>query len=402
MTRTADVGGQGHGPRPGGERGEAARDQQLLANANIREPADLAAVLRAHPSQQAELLGLAHSRFGNGFVSEALAVVGLPDQQARSAAPGALPGQATLRGVQGGPDEMIDDAGENRAYNAASVLPFGGPKGWNATAILTNLGQRDTMSQTDSDGHRCVQAAGVASHVLRGPEATIGYLQHMLGDAAHGATAPTPRQTSARAILGRVCDRIRDHVATFQDLSWAQEALHDLTVADSAGTAQDKAVSEIAPTATSTTRAMHQWCKTPHDVIAAASALHDGEQLVVMSWVINFNSAFFEYETKHPDEGTQDQINVASAEHPVWRQRQQIRPGHRPDPTQSDPRRDLWAGHQLLIVREGPELRLYDPENQRGGHYRALDDAALAPMFVDEPAIDAYRYMRIDARITPR
>lgn len=358
--------------------------------------------MRANPSQQTELLRLAHARFGNGFVSEALAVVGLTDQQARSAAPGALPGQATLRGTIGGRDEMIDDGGENRAYNAASVLPFGGPKGWNATAILTNLGQRDTMAQTDSDGHRCVQAAGVASHVLRGPEATIHYLQAMLGDAAHGATHPTPRQTSARAILARVCDRIRDHVATFQDLSWAQEALHDLTVADSAGTPDDKAAAEIAPSATSHTRAMHQWCKTPQDVLAAAAGLHDGEQFVVMAWVINFNSAFFDYETRHPDEAAPREIDVSTNEHPRWRSRQHIDPAHRPDPTQSDPGRDQWAGHQLLIVREAGELRLYDPENKAGGHYRALDAAALAPMFVDERAIDAFRYMRIDARITPR
>lgn len=372
----------------------------MLAHATIREPADLAALLRANPGERDVLIRLAHQRYGNAFVAEAIPLIALTDQQARSAAPGTLPGQATLRGERVG-DELIDPEGEILTYNAASVLPFGGPKGWNATAILTNLGQRDTMSQTDSDGHRCVQAAGIASHVLRGPDATLAYLQHMLGDAAHGATSPTPRQTSARAIISRVCDRIRDRVATFQDLSWAQEAIHDSTVADSSGTPESQTLTEIAPSTTSETTPMHTWCKTAQDVIAAAHGLRDGEQFIAMCWAINFNSSFTHYEDDNPGEHP-DQIDVGTDEHHRWVHRAQLQRGRRPDPEKSDPGRDQMAGHQVLIVREGGELRIYDPEQRAAGHYLPLDAASLHPLFVDEAQFDAYRYVRIEAKVKPR
>jgi len=374
--------------------------------ATVREPADLAAVLRAHAGHRDALVRAAQQRFGNGFVAEAMPLVGLTDAQARTAAPAQL-ATSELQGHVGGRTGQIDN-NETPAANPAAALrlPFNAA-GWDATTLLTSLGQRDSIAKTDSDGKRCVQAVALASHIVRGPAQTIAYLEHMLGDAGHGASHPTPRQLSARAVLARVCDRLRDKAATYEDLSWAQEALHDLTTADGLGTTGTATIGEVAPASTSASQPIDRWCQSPRDVLEAASALQDGEQMMATEWHIMWNNeitrANLNAQYKDPDAAEVHDVDTGRGHHHHWVHQEDIIPGQRPDPTHAAPGRDDIAGHQLLIVREHGELRLYDPESRRGGgHYMLLTAAALAKAFASDAAEQTYGYVKLDVKITPR
>lgn len=371
----------------------ASADPALLAN--VHSPAELAAVLRTHHAQSDALLHLAHQRFGNGFVSEALPLVALTDAQARTAAPGQLDTSALRNADDDSPGHEVIN------YDPTSRLPFTAA-GWDARAILSKVGQRDRIANTDSDGVRCVQAVGIASHVLRGPDAVVQYLDYMLGDAAHGATAPSPRQVSGRAVLARVCDRLRTRSATFEDLYWAQEALHDLTVANAQGTPDPQAVREIAPNATSTTRTLSQWCKTPQDVIAAAAGLAEGEQFVAMQWEIAFNAELTYQNAEHNFHSSSINVTDDATGQASDVQRAQLPRHGRPDPAIAINGRDTFHGHQLLITRQQGELRLYEPEHSPTGHFLPLNAASLAHIFTDKPRDSMYGYMRLEARITPR
>jgi hypothetical protein len=244
---------------------------------------------------------------------------------------------------------------------------------------------------------------GIASHVRRGPGATIAYLQAMLADPVHGATTPSPRQVSGRAVLARVCERLRDRSATYQDLSWAQEALHDLTNSDTRGTNANATVSEIAPSTTTDTQVMHQWCNTPREVLEAAAALREGEQLMATEVLISWNSAIIAHNIS---DGTHDTSTEVSDESGTTRTVQEARlsRGERPDPSRADTMRDAMSGHQMLIVRQQGELRLYDPETHgASAHYVALTPAVLARWFHPVGLTEGqFGYMRIDGKITPR
>src|SRR5205823_1080614 len=94
-------------------------------------------------------------------------------------------------------------------------LPFAAEGGgWNAQEILTHLGQFDRIGQTDSDASRCVQAVGLASHVLGGPTAVIGWLGSMGVEGMLGGQQPQPRVLAASRVLHTVADRIRAKTAT--------------------------------------------------------------------------------------------------------------------------------------------------------------------------------------------
>ena len=115
---------------------------------------------------------------------------------------------------------------DRNSPDPAASLPFT-PQGWDGAEILRRLGQYDRMPGTDSDSLRCVQAVGMAARVPDGPAAVTSYL-HALILQGMLAGQMTNRQRTATKVLEHVIGRIEIKHATYGDLSWAQEAMHDL------------------------------------------------------------------------------------------------------------------------------------------------------------------------------
>jgi hypothetical protein len=312
-----------------------------------------------------------------------------------------------LRGVGANSGEMSIERdaatiGRN-SPQADRALPFTGTDGWDAQAILTVLGQYDTSAQTDSDALRCVQAVALASRIVRGPAAVTSFLSSATLDGML-STSLGARQRTAIAVLRYVKDRIEARRASFGDLSWAQEALHDLYYDDVSGTPLSDILRRVSPLLdlTFTTEARSTWLATPDAVVEAASPLQEGEQLLLNTWEVAFNEAFLELEDQHVQTPVGGSQVVNMGGHDVRIRR--IDASHKPPHTAIDTHRDRMHGHQLLIIKDAAVggLRLYDPEvSDSGRHLHLLTAGLLAPYFRDLPDIQIYSYMEILGKLTP-
>ncbi|MBT9559200.1 MAG: hypothetical protein IV100_24415 [Myxococcales bacterium] len=195
--------------------------------------------------------------------------------------------------------------------NAAApndVLPFDQNGGWDATKILSKLGQADAIDATDSDGVRCVQAVSLASHVLQGPTDVFSFLgMSVMGSVLKGATmngsqlqiqTPSPRVEAAAKVVIHVQRKILDKTATYGDLSWAQEALHALATPqdkDNEGTPATDVMSNVNPGGIGGGMYDSNAGKGPlgegvefrqlRPFAATVDALQEGEQLIVIQYL---------------------------------------------------------------------------------------------------------------------
>jgi hypothetical protein len=287
----------------------------------------------------------------------------------------------------------------------ATRLPFSSGGTWDAQAILRLLGQYDTMPGTDSDAVRCVQAVAMASRIVDGPSGVTGFLRAMILEGMISRSA-TPRQQTAIEVLEHVIGRIEMEHATFGDLIWAQEALHDMFYNDVSGTPEPEILDRMAPGlefGRSLTR-MDVWCNTPADVIAAANQLQPGEQLMVNTWQIMFNTAFDQLSEQGIDVpvGGSRIVDVNG----VRRRLRHIDSSTRPAHTSIDTFRDTKSGHQLLVLKDGAsgQLRLYEPEMTGSGQHLedlAADGSNFTRYFRDLPDVGIYNYIQIMGKLTP-
>ena len=291
------------------------------------------------------------------------------------------------------------------APNPATVLPFAAG-GWNASAILTALGQYDTMPGTDSDAIRCVQAVAMAARIPDGPAAVIGFLNAMILEGMV-SRAPTPRQQTSLEVLEHVIGRIESARATFGDLMWAQEAMHDMFYNDVGGTPEPDIRARLAPAfelGMSLTR-MDVWTNTPAEVIAQANLLQPGEKLLVNTWQVVFNTAFDQLEEQGITvaEGRSQVVEVNGRRVRIRRVNTDARPAH----TAIDAVRDSRSGHQLIVFKDGGPggtLRLYEPEiTTTGTHLETLaaDGSNFARYFRDLPDVGIYNYIQIIGKLVP-
>ncbi len=318
-----------------------------------------------------------------------------------------VPGLDQLRGVG------VDPAGMSISHDAETIrrnspvgeqpLPFRGPDAWDAQAILTTLGQYDADVATDSDALRCVQAALLASRVVRGPLAVEAMLSSAVLEGML-ATTMGARQRTAIAVLRHVKDRIAARHATFADLSWVQEALHDLFYDDASGTPLADILQRVATVldVTFTVEGRSSWLDAPEDVIAVATALGEGEQLLLNTWEVAYNQAFEELDERKilVPVGKSQEVNVGGRTVTLTR----IDASRKPPHTAIRPDRDQMSGHQLLIIKDAAVggLRLYEPEvTDSGRHLEALTVDLLRPYFRDLPDIQIYSYMEILGKLTP-
>jgi hypothetical protein len=321
---------------------------------------------------------------------------------------GTVPGLGNLKGqgvTQGSVTLARDEATIARnAPDPTRALPFT-TGGWKGNDILTALGQYDTLPGTDSDALRCVQAVAMAARIPSGPEAVTGFLKATILDGMM-SRPETPRKKAAIDALDHVVGRIEMRHATFADLMWAQEALHDLFYDDVGGTPLTDIHARMAPALDLGMRLdrMDVWCDTPAQVLTQAGQLARGEQLLVNTWEVVFNSTFDDLSEQGIEvaEGGSTVVNVNGR---VVRLRR-IATATRPDHSAIQPLRDHQGGHQLLVIRDSTDgkLRLYEPEvTDSGTHLETLaaDGSNFTRYFMDTPDAGIYHYIQILGKLTP-
>jgi hypothetical protein len=321
----------------------------------------------------------------------------------------AVPGLGNLQGqgvTSGGP--TLAHGQQSITQNAPTptdVLPFRGG-GWDGDTILTKLGQYDTVAGTDSDALRCVQAVAMASRITRGPAVVVQFLRSMILEGMMSRPMGQ-RERTAIDVLEYVIGRIEDQRATYGDLSWAQEALHDLFYNDVDGTPTGDIYSQMAPALDmgTTLQRLDIWCNNPAEVIAQVNTLQPGEQLLVNTWQVVFNVAFDDLSEQGIEVAEGDSIVVEVNGRRVRIRR--IRTDRRPPHSAIDPIvRDRQLGHQLLVFKDGASgaLRLYEPEITASGQHLetlAQDGSNFTRYFADQPAFGIYQYIQILGKLTP-
>ena len=320
----------------------------------------------------------------------------------------AIGGLGALTGVGHEPGEISLGRGaedvQRNAPDPARVLPFT-PGGWNADDILTALGQYDTLPGTDSDAIRCVQAVAMAARIPDGPEAVTGFLRASILDCMMSRPRG-PRERAAIDVIEHVIGRIDDRRATFGDLMWTQEALHDLFYNDVTGTPDTEILNRISPALDLGMRLerMNVWCNDASELMAQAAPLGPGEKLLVNTWEVAFNEAFEQLEEQGVTVpvGQSRELEVNGRRARIRRIATETRPAH----TAIDPSRDTRSGHQLLVFKDSVTgaLRLYEPEiTESGQHLEPLAGTGsnLARYFRDLPAVGVYSYVQILGKLVP-
>ena len=286
----------------------------------------------------------------------------------------------------------------------ATPLPFT-PAGWDGDAILAKLGQYDRMPGTDSDAHRCVQAVGMAARIPDGPAAVSAYLGALIAQGVLTGQL-TARKRTAIEVLQHVSARIGTKRATFGDLSWAQEAMHDLFYDDVSGTPLTDVARQVAPALdlSRNLQPMDVWCDTPQQLITQANRLNPGEQLLIEEFSVSLNTAFDDLSEQHIEvaEGQTTTVNINGRLVRIKR----IPMDHRPAHTDIDLNRDSRAGHQLLIIKDAAtsSVHLYEPETTDDGNHfigLAADGSNLADRFKDQPRFGIYHYLEIIGKLQP-
>lgn len=301
-----------------------------------------------------------------------------------------------------GEDEIGAERTDPDAPDSTQRLPFT-TSGWEAGTILTRLGQFDDMAGTDSDANRCVQAVALSSYIVEGPEAVQQYLNALLLDAA--TTRPRgARENKAREVLEYFRARLENRLATYGDVSWAQEAMHDLFYADRVGTPEGDVPDMLSKTMGPgrSFQSLNVWCDTPAAVVAQAKQLAPGQQLLAMPVIVTFNQALDEAgsDTRGPADETDVLMDDGRRVHVT-----RFDASERPPSSSIDTARDKVSGHQILIIRDAVtrEIRVYEPEIVGGSdHFMELDEEGrnFESAFRDTPAAQIYGYVRIIGKLS--
>lgn len=285
-------------------------------------------------------------------------------------------------------------------------LPYNN-NGWDGQRIARSLGQYDRIKATDSDSVRCVQATALVSYVLSGPEATAGYLSSItvMGIVENfGNFENIRRVKTALHVIEHVKSQIKNKEATYGDMYWAMEAVHDLFYDDRSGTIGEPAAvrSQIVPYSgfSRTMTSMDEWCNTPEELMAHADALKPGEQLMLNTWRVTFNSP------PDNDEGLTVGINDKKNEDQSSFVPDMDMSRGKPDHSEINSGRDSIAGHQMLLYKDpaNGHIKMYEPEITESGKHlfnitrnrRILKNM----LFNDQPRFDTYDYVQLLGRIS--
>jgi len=294
---------------------------------------------------------------------------------------------------------------------ATTLLPFTG-SGWDGNVIANKLGQYDQIPGTDSDAVRCVQSVALMSHILMGPSAACSYLssislQGMLMAAKFGT-----RQRTALRVIDFVRSQVINKKATYGDMYWAMEAVHDLFYADEGGTpaaSADSVREQITPMPDLSQNMVNVdvWCSDRSELLSQAASLNPGEQFMLNTWSASFNSVFDEAGVPT----TQQRLTYTQTDEKDRPLRtvsiKRIDTSKKPKPDKIDLNRDHKHGHQMLVFKDvtTKHIKLYEPELTIGGShlFDLTDDPSLidSMLFFDQPQFELFEYIQLWGKMVP-
>lgn len=290
---------------------------------------EVAAVIIAHPIYEAEFYDYLQQTRGNAFVAEVAPwIEAWHAGTAGTTLPGLTDHSKDVQGRGWLANDQVETSVDHAAPAPTDALPYDGRGGWDAVEINTRLGQVDQIKETNSDGDRCAFATVLASQIFAGPAAVASWTTAYEQDHADKTST---RQVAAKGVLAAVRAAITAGTATYGDLQWMQEALHDLVLArDHAGTKSSYEV--VSPGIEDFTEIPEKACTTEAQVRKAAKTLQPGERMMV------------EWHAEELFSGT--------------------------------------IGHQLMLYNDAGLIYLYDPQPFADGiHLIELDSARLAYYF---------------------
>ena len=298
---------------------------------------------------------------------------------------------------------------EQSSVYAETLLPWKSANAWNGEEIAGKLGQYDRIPGTDSDALRCVQTVGLISHIIMGPAAVSQYLGSM---ALQGMLVnQSVRGKTALAVIDYVQGRIDGGKATYGNLYWVIEAIHDLFYKDDTGTPEGEIRGQVVPgfDMSASMTNMDTWCKNPSELMAEANKLNKGEQLMLNTWSVSFNSTFDVALGEKGATTNRLTYNVVNDKGKFVRSTtiNRIDTKTKPDPTKKNKDRDSISGHQMLIYKDAAtgEVKMYEPELAAGGAHLfnlTKDSSPLqAMLFHDQPAFELYNYVQLLGKIIP-
>ncbi len=295
---------------------------------------------------------------------------------------------------------------------SGTLLPFTSG-GWNGADIANKLGQYDRIPGTDSDAVRCVQAVALMSHILNGPDATIGYLTSISLQGMLSAGRYDTRVRTALRVIDFVKDQIRNRRATYGNMYWAMEAVHDLFYGDASGTPANTpgpARDQIVPMLDLAQNMVNMdvWCNTPAVLMSQAATLNPGEQFMLNTWTVSFN---YYFDMAGASATQQNLTYTRTDEHDrplstVSIHRLDTTRG-KPAHTQIDTNRDHKSGHQMLIYKDAADMhiKMYEPEVTTSGRHLfdlTSNRSVLSSLiFNDQPAFELFNYVQLLGKIVP-
>lgn len=301
----------------------------------VKDEGDVARVIYRHPELEREIMTKVHNTFGNAYAAKVAELLHAFRVAVESHTAGVENREALSSGATSAKDATAPLPGDQ--------LPFDHKGGWNALEINQKLGQYDRMTGTDSDGARCGHATSLAIQILGGPTELVAWLKAYTKQ--HEPEKMSTKQAAACDVMIAVIKAIEARTATYGDLSWTQEALHDYTIADDAGGTPSS--SFITAGKKQTYTAIGGGYTKPGPIIEQAEKLVAGEQLLC-AW-----------------RGT----NAAGD-----------------------------FDHQFMIANHEETLYLYDSEIQKDGvHMRPLTKKALAPYVANETD-----WVEIHGKVSPK
>lgn len=290
-------------------------------------------------------------------------------------------------------------------------LPFT-PGGWDGDDIARKLGQYDRIPGTDSDAVRCVQAVALMSHILMGPEAAVQYLTSISLQGMLQARRIGVRERTALRVIDFVKSQIQSGRASYGNMYWAMEAVHDLFYGDASGTPASTPGTvreQITPMLDLSQQMIPQdlWCANRSELLTQAASLKPGEQFMVNTWSVSFNAVFDEVGVPQTQQrlsyGQTDERGRTIGRVSIRR----IDTTQKPGAARIDLNRDHKHGHQMMIFKDAVSghVKLYEPEITLSGTH--LFDLTTDPsvidsmLFFDQPAFELYEYVEIWGKMVP-
>ena len=352
---------------------DTGHDAAVALVGSNTDPLLLGLVIRANPRHADAILAYLSERHG-------MALVRLVSEYA--AAYTAEHGDATLDpelttaadrlASEKGVLTKNDDGKPVATADPKEKLPYDKAGGWNGVTICAKLGQNDKIEGTDSDRDRCTFATALAAHVLMGPTACarflVGYANEHAPKAAKGTTPAWTLRTRAAAetMLG-VANAIGAGLATYGELSWAQEAMHAYLNTEEHG--GGRGGTDMIVSSMETYEPLNLKIKTVPALLGFGEDLAEGQWLMV-SLHLKYNR-----DDKAATEETEEAKGAGSTKAPP------------PD-----------YEHQLMLVRKDGKLLIYDSDQPSGQNLwtakERLDRYLRGPE--DE------KYFMIQGQVTPK